>query len=169
MVLTAVSVSASWLGIRSVMFAAAPSRATPLSAAELRRMAPTRVAEPTPTAPGPSSASPTPASPSRSPVRATSHPPGTPAPTPTWTPEPDGHGSTAYLRTFQVTGGTVTILASPTSVSMVSGKPARGFTIRSTRIDSHTLAVMFQSSTHYSRVVVTWRNGPQAELTESVP
>jgi hypothetical protein len=162
-VLTAVTVGASWLGIRSVMFAGAPSRPTPLSAPELRRLAPTPSAVPQPVATTPS--------PSPSPSQSPSRQPASPSasPTPTWTAVPDGHGGTAYRRLFRVVGGVVTVQVSANQVEVVSSRPTKDYTMQVVKPDRNTLVVLFTSAAHYSRVKVTWRDGPQGEWTESVP
>jgi hypothetical protein len=163
-VVTAVTVGASWLGIRSVLFAAAPSRTTPLSAADLRKIAPTpsdvapRITTPPP--------SPTP-TPSRTWVA--THPT---TPSLEWSPTPDGHGGTTFRATIKVLGGETTVLCGPSGASVVTMKPAKGYTAMQNQFNQRSVTVTFVSEKHYSRVTVIWRSGqgaPQAELTESAP
>jgi hypothetical protein len=152
---TTATVSASWLGVRSVLATAAPSRTQPLSAAELRDAAP---AKPSPTP------SPTPAA-SPSPPR-----PRAPTPTPTgqWTAAPDGRGGTAYRRTFRLRGGEVTVWCARGDVRLLGAKPAQGYEVDRDLMNPENLLVTLRSRQHTSRVFVSWRDGPYAELTESV-
>ena len=156
---TTATVSASWLGIQSVLAAAAPSRTQPLSAAELREAAP-RQASPSPTLP-PSP----PPSPSPSP-----RPSPTPSVTPAgqWTALSDGRGGTGYRRTFRMRGGEVTVWCAHGDVRALTVKPAQGYTVNRDQMNSENLLVSLQSRRHTSRVYVSWRDGPYAELTESV-
>jgi hypothetical protein len=166
---TALSVGVSWLGISSVLSAAAPARTAPLSAAELRRAAPTPPAAPAPTTlatrPAPSSA------PIRSPSTATRSrpaPSGSPSPAGTgWFTEPDGRGGTAFRRTFRLQGGEATIWFARGEVRVLSAVAATGYAIDIGRPALDTAAVVFFSSRHRSRIWATWRTGPYAEITES--
>jgi hypothetical protein len=160
-VATAVTVGMSWLGIRSVLVAAAPS---PLSAADLRLAAPTSAAaEPSPTpAPSPTpvpapvvSATPK-ASPSAQPVE-------------TWASAPDGHGGTGYKRTFHTNGGDVSFWTAKGETQVLSQNPKPGYTVNVNRYDAESVMVSFFNNHKVSRVWARWWNGPYAEVSESVP
>jgi len=175
MLATAVTVSGSWLGIRSVLEAAAPSRPDPLSAADLRRAAPTSA--PATSKPPRTSAPPTPSAkpaPSRPPTTrpppSTTRPAGPPPPTsdPRWQPVPDGIGGTAYRRTLRVQGGEVSAQVGRSGTQILAIRPAPGFFPTETRFDPNTVTVSFTSGGHFSRILVGWRNGPRGEVTESV-
>src|SRR5262245_36605169 len=104
-VASTVTAGVAWLGIRSVLVAAAPNRMSPLSAAELRNVAPRTAAAPVEPQPSPSPATPSPSpSPSDSPK-------ASPSPSDTWQPVPDGKGGTGYRRTFRTSGGDVVVFA----------------------------------------------------------
>src|SRR5262245_48046255 len=117
-VATAVTVGIAWLGIRSVLVAAAPSRISPLSAADLRKAAP--VPSPAP-APKPTlSPTPSPPAPSLSGPDA-------------WVAFADGHGGTAYRRTFRTGGGDVVVVSAPHGVKIETTRPKVGFTVNTAR------------------------------------
>jgi hypothetical protein len=159
-VATAVTVGVAWLGIRSVLVAAAPDRIAPLSAADLREAAPK--AAPTP-APVPSlSPSPTP------PVSVAVGPTAKPTPTPseTWTPVPDGKGGTAYRRTFRTSGGDVVVLSARGDVKIESTKPKSGFTVNVARQSAESVVVSFFGTRKATRIWARWMNGPYAEVAE---
>jgi hypothetical protein len=174
MVATAVTVGGTWLGIRSVLDAASPSRPDPLSAADLRRAAPTTTparipvtsAPPTTVAPPPTTR-PTPPPTTRAP---TTRPPVRPGPTsdPRWIPVPDEFGGTAYRRTLRVQGGEVSVQVGRSGARILSTRAAAGFISAETRFDEHTVSVTFVSDRHTSRIMVAWRNGPHGEVSESV-
>jgi hypothetical protein len=162
-VASAVTAGVAWLGIRSVLIAAAPSRMAPLSAAELRNAAPKSplpIVELTPTP----SVSPTP-SPSPSPSESPSAKPS-PTPSETWQPVPDGKGGTAYRRTFHTQGGDVAVLASRGDVKIESSKPKPGYAVNVNRQAADSVMVSFYASRKASRVWARWTNGPYAEVTE---
>jgi hypothetical protein len=172
MVATAITVGGTWLGIRSVLDAAAPSRPDPLSAADLRRAAPTSA--PATSAPPPTTAAPLPPT-TRPPSPTPPRPPTTrtttrPAPTsdPRWVPVPDEGGGTAYRRTLRMQGGEVSVQVGRSGARILSTKAASGFISAETRFDAHTVTVTFLSDRHTSRVMVAWRNGPRGEIAESV-
>lgn len=155
---TAVSVGGSWVGLQPVLQAATGDRPQVLSASQLHRAAnaaPTTTAQVSP--------SPTPVSVSPTPV------PGSPSPTASgdesmWRRLP---GVEAYERTFALRGGEVVVLASRAEVRVVSATPAEGFTDSVTRWSANSVRISFNSPNHTSRVWVTWRNGPYAEVTET--
>ncbi len=166
---TAATVGASWLGIRSVLQATAPQRTAPFSAAELRRMAPTTppplASTVAPPIIAPTASLPAPASTSPAPTPAVS---ASPSPGATWAAVPTGSGGPAYERTFVVRGGTVTLRVDQSEVRAVDAVAGSGFVVVHTRYDERSLLVSFLSAAHISRVFVTWRDGPYAEVTESV-
>jgi hypothetical protein len=164
-VATVVTVGASWLGIRYTLFAAVPTGGQPISAADLRQAAPTTAQRTTPPAPTPTS-TPTPA-----PVPTTPAAQPSPSASPTaepWVPVPDGHGNTAYRRTFRLTGGDVTMQCGPVETRVLAVQPHRGYTVEQFREGPRTVRVSLVSSRHTSRLYTAWRDGPYAELTESV-
>jgi hypothetical protein len=154
-VATTVTVSASWLGIRSALVATGASRVDPLSAVDLRRAVPptTTTAAPQPSA-------------SPSPVVS-----GSPSASPTerWVPQPDGRGATAYRRTFRLQGGTVTIVVGPHETKVLDAQAQPGYTVAQAPAGPLGVQVSFTSPEHLSRVYVNWRDAPYAELTESLP
>ena len=154
---TAVSVGGSWVGLQSVLQAATGDRPQVLSASQLHQAA---NANPTPSPTAASSPSPEP-----TPTAA----PATPSPSPQvdasdWRRLPDLE---AYERTFTLHGGEVVVWASRAEVRVVSATPADGFTDSVTRWSPNSVRISFNSPEHTSRVWVTWRNGPYAEVTET--
>jgi hypothetical protein len=149
-----VTVSIAWLGIRSVLAAAAPTRTVPLSAVQLRRVAP-----PPPDTLGSAdpSSSANPSSPRQSPSATI------PSPTDSW--EQDGEG---FQRTFHTVGGDVDFFTGKDAVQVASSLPKPGYTVNVTRYASDSVMVSFFGSRKTSRVWVRWWNGPYAEITESV-
>jgi hypothetical protein len=160
---TTVTVGASWLGIRSVLVAAAPSRSMPLSAADLRRAAPTPAAT-TPSAPSTEASQ----SPSASPAASPSTSPSASPSADGWRRVRDGSGGTAYERTFQLRGGVVTLQVAAGEARVVAADPRPGYNISSQRIDAESVLVSFLSAKHTSRLFGAWRDAPYAEITESV-
>src|SRR5690606_36136116 len=77
-------------------------------------------------------------------------------------------GLDVYERIFVLRGGEVVVWASRAEVRVVSAVPAEGFTDSVTRWSSNSVRISFNSPEHTSRVWVTWRNGPYAEVTETV-
>jgi hypothetical protein len=171
MVATAITVGGTWLGIRSVLDAAAPSRPDPLSAADLRRVAPTTApvtTAPRTTPPPPTTRPPVTTPPTTRPPVTTRPPTRPPTSDARWIPVPDEAGGTAYRRTLRVQGGEVTVQVGPTGARILATRAAPGFNSAENRFDDHTVSVMFFSDRHTSRVFVAWRNGPRGEVTESV-
>jgi hypothetical protein len=142
-----VTVSVAWLGIRSVLAAAAPTRTVPLSAVQLRRVAPL--------VPPDSSTSPAPSGSSR--------PNGPATPTESW--QQDGEG---FKRTFHTVGGDVEFFTTKDAVQVASSSPKQGYTVNVTRYGGDSVMVSFFGNRKTSRVWVRWWNGPYAEITESV-
>jgi hypothetical protein len=156
-VASAVTAGVAWLGIRSVLVAAAPSRMSPLSAAELRNAAPRSLPPVVRETPSPE-ASPSP----------TESPSAKPSPTPseTWQAVPDGKGGTAYRRTFHTTGGDVVVFVSKGDVKIESSKPRQGFSVNVNRQAADSVMVSFYGPRKASRVWARWAGGPYAEVTE---
>src|SRR5690348_16021440 len=153
-VATAVTVGIAWLGIRSVLVAAAPNRISPISAADLRKAAPV----PSPAPPPAPSPSPTPSPP------ATTKPP-TSGPD-AWVPVPDPSGGTAFRRAFRTGGGDVVLLSARSGVKIESTRPKTGFTVTTARQSDQSVIVSFIGPRRASRVWARWNNGPYAEVTE---
>ena len=153
-VATAVTVGVAWLGIRSVLVAAAPNRISPISAADLRKAAPA----PSPAPPPAPSPSPPPSPPA----------PTKPAPTGSdaWAPVPDPSGGTAFRRTFRTAGGDVVVLSTPHGVKIEAARPKTGFTVNTARQSDQSVIVSFIGPHRASRVWARWNNGPYAEVTE---
>ena len=143
-----VTVSIAWLGIRSVLAAAAPTRTVPLSAVQLRRVAPL--------IPPDSSASPPPSG-------SSARPNGQTTPTESW--QQDGEG---FKRTFHTIGGDVEFFTAKDAVQVASSTPKQGYTVNVTRYGGDSVMVSFFGNRKTSRVWVRWWNGPYAEITESV-
>ena len=166
-VATAIAVSGSWVGIRSVLVAATLDRPAPLSAAQLRQAAPTSAA------PSPSpSPSPSPR-PSPSPSPSPAPPPPDPEPTadltPGWEAVTDDEGREGFQRVFVLRGGEVVFFASSTEVRIVSADVEQGFDDDTTRWSRTSVLISLESEEHTSRVWVNWRDGaPYAEVTETV-
>ncbi|WP_203981369.1 hypothetical protein [Planosporangium flavigriseum] len=173
-----ITVSAAWLGIRSVLVAAAPTRPAPLAAAQLRRVAP--LTQPSSSAsPSSSTSSSTGArspgtGPSSGPAASA---PGTPDPAAsnpavtnpaassagTW--QADGAG---FRRTFRTIGGDVGFFTAKDVVQVASSSPKPGYTVNVTRYGQDSVMVSFFGNRKTSRVWVRWWNGPYGEVTESV-
>jgi hypothetical protein len=145
-VAAAITVGISWLGIRSVLAAAAPTQTVPLSAIQLRGTSgqippnganPSSIATPTGGASSGASGS--------------------------WSQ--DGQG---FKRTFHTVGGDVDFFAVQNSVQVESNTPKPGYTANVTRYGPDSVMVSFFGDRKVSRVWVRWWNGPYAEVTESV-
>jgi hypothetical protein len=162
---TALTVGASWLGIRSVLSAAAPPRTRPLSAAELRQVAPTHsvtesLASPsgTPTARPGATPTATGGSGGATPV--------TTVPSTDWQTEPDGRGGTAYRRTFAMAGGDAVVWVAAGEIRVVSAAARPGYTIDIDRPTGDSTTVAFVLGARRSLIFATWRSGPYAETSE---
>src|SRR5262245_35234013 len=109
-VAAAITVSVAWLGIRSVLAAAAPTRTVPLSAVGLRKAAPL------------------PATPQAQSGGASRAPGGstqlTPSPNETWAKD----GET-FKRTFHTAGGDVSFFTGKDQVQVASSAPKTGYTV----------------------------------------
>ena len=149
-----VTVSISWLGVRSVLAAAAPTRTVPLSAVGLRKVAPL-TGSGQPAAPGQNNA----------PGNASSQSGPTPSPSPTETWTQDGE---TFKRTFRTVGGDVAFFTGKDQVQVASSLPKSGYTVNVTRYAGDSVMVSFFGNRQTSRVWVRWWNGPYGEVTESV-
>jgi hypothetical protein len=152
-VATAVTVGIAWLGIRSVLVAAAPNHISPISAADLRKAAPVPTPAPPPT--------PTP-SPTPPPPTSTKPPSGPDA----WVPVADPSGGPAFRRTFRTAGGDVVVLSTPRGVKIETTRPKTGYTVTTARQSDASVIVSFIGQRRASRVWARWNNGPYAEVTE---
>ncbi|HWG97846.1 MAG TPA: hypothetical protein VNV66_00625, partial [Pilimelia sp.] len=94
-----------------------------------------------------------------------------PTATPGWVRVGDGWGSPSYRRTFRLVGGTVTVVVSRGAVRVVEARPAPGFRfgggVAGGSGEQHGGRLEFASPRHVSRLLVGWREGPYAEITES--
>jgi hypothetical protein len=153
---TGATMGASWLGLRSVLDVATPHRAMPLSAADLHKTPPTESANP-PSTPahgaGPS-------------AQSAVDPPAGKAVDPGWVEVSDGRMGPIFQRTFHLSGGELTVEADQWEARVLSETPTPGFIPFTMRFDMRTILVSFVSGLHSSRVFVTWRDGPYAEVTE---
>jgi hypothetical protein len=153
---TAVAVTGSWVGLQPLLAAATPQLPASLSASQLRDAAP-----------GPSPSASLSASPSPSP--APPPPPVTPPPqlqlpaSSQWERVGDH-----YERTFVVGGGEVVFHASREDVGVVWHTANPGYQARVNRWTRGSVIFSFESTERTSRIWVMWRNGPYAEVTESV-
>jgi hypothetical protein len=93
-------------------------------------------------------------------------------PTPTaagvWEPVPNGRGGTAYQRTFRLQAGTITFFADVYDVHVTAISVRTGYSLVPTRYDDNSLMISLVSDNRASRVYVSWRGGPYAEVTEAV-
>jgi hypothetical protein len=162
-----ITVSVAWLGIRSVLAAAAPTRTVPLSTTQLRRAAP--LTTPGASAPGGHSA-PAATSPSAIAVPSAGAPSSqpadagaAPASTVGWQPKGDG-----FKRSFHTLGGDVDFFTAKDVAQVASSTPKAGYRINVTRYGTDSVMVSFFGDRRTSRVWVRWWNGPYGEITESV-
>ena len=146
-----ITVGISWLGIRSVLAAAAPTQTVPLSAVQLHGTSP----QIPPNGANPSSIA-TPPTTGGSGLDAS-------AQTGSWTPD-----GSSFKRTFHTLGGDADFLTGAGSVQISSNVPKAGYTAYVTRYGADSVMVSFFGDRKVSRVWVRWWNGPYAEVTESV-
>jgi hypothetical protein len=146
-VASAVTVSIAWLGIRSVLAAAAPTRTVPLSAVGLRKAAPL-----------PGATQPPAVGQSRPAGNGQAAPPNE-----SWVRD----GET-YKRSFHVVGGDVSFFMTKDQVQVASSVAKPGYTVNLNRYAGDSVMVSFFGDRQTSRVWVRWWNGPYAEVTESV-
>jgi hypothetical protein len=71
----------------------------------------------------------------------------------------------ANIRTFTLTGGTVTVRFSPDEVAVLSAVPTSGFETDVDADDGRT-RVEFESDRHQSRLSVWWDGGPRHRIDE---
>jgi len=149
----------AWVGVRSVVAAAVPPRTQPLSAAEIRSATPAPNLGPT-TPFGSLKPRPTPAP-------ALSTPPAPSLPTDQWYPLADGHGGTAYLRSFHMAGGDAALRFAADSVTVISATPNQGYAVEVRPKATNELVVNFRSDSHLSQIDAYWENGPRTHLSEA--
>ncbi|MGC9669533.1 hypothetical protein ACNTMW_23645 [Planosporangium sp. 12N6] len=155
-VAAAITVSVAWLGIRSVLAAAAPTRTVPLATAQLRRVAP--VTPPDRSAPQVSGSTST--SGSARPSADSSASPSSAG----W----QATGGGGFRRSFHTAGGDATFFTTKDAVQVESSNPNAGYTVNVTRYATDSVMVSFFGNRKTSRVWVRWWNGPYGEVTESV-
>jgi hypothetical protein len=153
---TGATMGASWLGLRSVLDVATPHRAMPLSAADLHKTPPTESANPPDTS----------AQGSGPTAQSAVDPSGGKPVDPGWVEVSNGRMGPIFQRTFHLNGGDLTVEAGQWEARVVNENPNPGFIPFTMRFDIRTILVSFASGAHSSRVFVTWRNGPYAEVTE---
>jgi hypothetical protein len=156
-----ITVSVAWLGIRSVLAAAAPTRTVPLSTTQLRRAAP--LTTPGASAPAATSPSATAVPPASAPSSQPTDAGAAPAPTEGWHPKGDG-----FTRSFHTVGGDVDFFTAQDVAQVASSTPKAGYKINVTRYGTDSVMVSFFGDRKASRVWVRWWNGPYGEITESV-
>jgi hypothetical protein len=160
-----ITVSAAWLGIRSVLAAAAPTRTVPLAAAQLRRAAPLTQSA-SPAGSGASSSTGTGSSQPATPGPVASDPAAAdPAAASAGNWQADDQG---FRRSFHTIGGDVDFFTAKDMVQVTSSTPKSGYTVNVTRYGTDSVMVSFFGNRKTSRVWVRWWNGPYGEVTESV-
>lgn len=158
-----VAVTGSWVGLQPLLAATSPELPTRLSASQLREAAPSPTSAPAPTASPTQSPTPSPAGPTEPPEPP---PPQSMLPaTSEWRELPDSDG---YERTFIVRGGEVTFRVSRREVQVVDHTANPGYEVAVNRWSRSSLILSFESVENTSRIWVMWRNGPYAEVTETV-
>jgi hypothetical protein len=168
---TGLAVLVAWLGVRSVLFAAVPDRASPMSAAEARQVVPQTQA---PTAGGgaPLTATPT-ATPNISPSPTESEvagatPSSTPSPTASaWIEVPDGKGGVAQVGTVETLGGSARIRFTETDVRVIAAEPEPGYAATFAQQAAAVLTVTFTSASHVSKITAFWERGARARISEA--
>ena len=85
-----------------------------------------------------------------------------------WEVVATGRGGTAYRRTFHVQGGDITFWCDQYDVHVMAYSLKPGYVVDYSRYSVRSLQVSLLSTQRASRVYVTWRNGPYAEITETV-
>lgn len=176
---TVAAVTGSWVGLQPLLAATSPELPARLSMSQLREAAPAATPAPTPTPA--STSTPTPTSPPAAPTAAASPTPagtgsdrGTVPPVP---PQPllpatsqwrELSGGRGYERTFVVRGGEVVFRARPDRVRVVEHTANPGYEVSVSRWTRSSVIFSFESTEHTSRIWVMWRNGPYAEVTETV-
>lgn len=170
---TVVAVTGSWVGLQPLLAATSPELPPRLSASQLREAVP----PPSPTArdatPTESpTESPTPApSPTPTPTPDATEPPEPPPPQPMlpatseWRELDDGR---TMERTFIVRGGEVTFHVNRREVRVVEHTANPGYEVAVNRWSRSSLILSFESVEQTSRIWVMWRDGPYAEVTETV-
>lgn len=165
---TAVAVAGSWVGLQPVLAATAPDLPTRLSAAQLHDLVP----EPSPS-PSPSPTPPPSPSPSPSPPPPPPDDPPSPGPLYPEVPSSDWEKvkgtERTFERTFALRGGEVTVRVNPREARVVGKTPNPGYEHRVRTLSRNSVMVEFQSADEDKSVVwIMWRNGPYAEVTETV-
>jgi len=150
---TALSIGVSWFALRPVLGTAVPDRTAPLTASELRQLAPMTV----PVSPPPASPSSRPASPR----------PSTAAPTAARTVR-DGWtvSGGSYLRSFHVDGGDAMVRVEPGRVRLVSATPRPTWTVHVEQNQPDRLIVRFlKGQTVFLIDAMWWEERPFAQVS----
>jgi hypothetical protein len=163
---TAVAVTGSWVGLQPLLAATSPELPTRLTAAQLREAAPT----PSPTQSPTPSPTPSPTlspSPSQTPTEEPAPPPPQPLlpATSEWIELEDEPG---FERTFLVRGGEAVFRVTREEVRVLEHTANPGYEVSVNRWSRSSLIFSFESVEHTSRIWVMWRDGPYAEVTETV-
>lgn len=157
---TAVAVAGSWVGLQPVLDAASPHLPTRLSAGQLHEPTPPPdggLASPT----APASVTPEPVPPPASPDQGLPEAPVSSQ----W----EAVRRSTWERTFVLRGGEVVVQVNRRSVDVISRTPNPGYEVTVTRWTRSSVIVAFHNQDEEaSRVWVMWRNGPYAEVTETV-
>jgi hypothetical protein len=160
---TLAGIAVCWLGVRPVLAAVVPDRLVAFPATE-----PAPQVTQLPGTPPSASPSGRPSS-SRSPSRSVS-PSGTPSASATpivvdgWTLFPDGQ----YVRSFQLAGGTATVVANQGKMELLSATPRPGFVMTVVPTADDRVVVNFTGGLlRISTLEARWRDGaPVATVTE---
>jgi hypothetical protein len=73
-----------------------------------------------------------------------------------------------FERTFILRGGEVAVRATPEEVRVLEHNPNPGYESSERRFNDTSLVFSFESEDQSSRIWVMWRDGPYAEVTETV-
>jgi len=161
---TLAGIAVCWLGVRPVLAAVVPDRLVAFPATEPAPQVTMLPGTPPSTSPSARASS------SRSPSRSAS-PSGTPSASATpivvdgWTQFADGQ----YTRSFQLGGGTATVLASQGKMELLSATPRPGFVMTVVPTADDRVVVNFTGGLlRISTLEAKWRDGgpPLATVTE---
>jgi hypothetical protein len=77
-------------------------------------------------------------------------------------------GGRGFERTFILRGGSVEVRVTPEEVRVLENTPNPGYETSDRRFNDTSLLFSFESEDNSSRIWVMWRDGPYAEVTETV-
>jgi hypothetical protein len=152
---TAIAVSIAWLGANVVVRNAGVGPGMPVISAPILSAIPSVTV--TPPVPVPPSVSATPtasAAPTRTPAGHTAAS-GTAAPSAGTHPSPSASTSAGDVRTYALTGGSVTLNVAPGSVQLVTAVPDVGYSVQ-TWSGTDWLRVDFSSGAQVSSLIASW-------------